>query len=324
MSDLNQLSLEKLKPVSGHKILLEVNTSGSRPTDWIADNRQYLESLIQENGALLVRGLNIMSSKQFGLVLKALFNEDLINYSYRSTPRTELKGNVYTATEYHAEETIPQHNENAYSNKWPMRIGFLCMLASKVGGETPLADSRKVYHAIDSDIRAEFEHKKIMYVRNYSDIDLPWSEVFQTEDKSVVEDYCNSNQIEFEWLDKNALRTTQVNNAVERHPVTGELVWFNQAHLFHVSNLHPELRESLLTVLGEKNLPRNSYFGDGSPIELAKLEHIRQVYADLQFSFPWQKNDLVLLDNMLYTHGRKPYSGERKILVGMACPYASA
>lgn len=324
MNETSNKTVKDLKEVQGHKILLEIDPAGCKPIDWMADNKTYLEKLIQDNGVVLLRGLKLMGSKQFGMLLEKLFDEKLINYSYRSTPRTELKGNVYTATEYHAEETIPQHNENAYSNKWPMRIGFLCMLPSATGGETPLADSRKVYQAIDSNIRAEFEHKKIMYVRNYSDIDLPWSEVFQTEDRSVVEDYCNSNQIEFEWLGKNGLRTSQVNNAVERHPVTGELVWFNQAHLFHVSNLHPDLRESLLSVVGEKNLPRNSYFGDGSSIEVDKLEHIRQVYEDLQFSFPWQKNDLVLLDNMLYTHGRKPYSGERKILVGMACPYASA
>lgn len=323
MGDVSQINVDDLQVVQGRNILLNVNTAGRKATDWMAENSQDLERLIQEKGILLIRGLNVMGSKHFGQLLTGLFNEELVNYAYRSTPRTELRGNVYTATEYHPSETIPQHNENAYSNKWPMRIGFLCLLPSTTGGETPFADSREVYEAIDPDIRSEFERKKLMYVRNYSDIDLPWSEVFQTKDKREVEEYCKSNQMEFEWLEDNSLRTKQVNNAVERHPVTGELVWFNQAHLFHVSNLGDELRTSLLSVLGEECLPRNCYFGDGTKIELGMLTHIRDVYEKLQFSFPWKKNDLLFLDNMLCTHGRKPFTGDRKVLVGMARPQSS-
>jgi alpha-ketoglutarate-dependent taurine dioxygenase len=109
-----------------------------------------------------------------------------------------------------------------------------------------------------------------------------------------------------------------VNPAVAIHPVTGEKVWFNQAHLFHVSSLRPEVRESLLSVCGEDDLPRNAYYGDGSPLEEDVLQFIREVYESEKFHFEWQKNDLLLVDNMLFTHGRQPFSGDRKVLVGMA------
>lgn len=306
--------------VTSENILLEIDTAGKKALDWASENRGQIEQRLNDHGALLIRGLNILSSKQFGGILKEMFGEELINYAYRSTPRTELRGNVYTATEYHPNETIPQHNENAYSNAWPLRIGFLCMIPSPSGGETPLADSRLVYQQIPAEIREEFERKKVMYVRNYGDIDLPWSEVFQTTDKGEVEQYCKANQLEFEWLDNNGLRTKQINQAIAVHPYTHETVWFNQAHLFHVSNLEKEARENLLSIMGEENLPRNTYFGDGSPIEEEALNSIRTAYAETQFSFPWQKNDFLLLDNMLFTHGRKPFTGDRKVLVGMARP----
>jgi hypothetical protein len=81
-------------------------------------------------------------------------------------------------------------------------------------------------------LRDKFEEKGVMYVRNYSDLDIPWQIVFQTEKREGVEAYCNQHELAFEWLEGNTLRTTQVNPATAVHPVTGEKIWFNQAHLF--------------------------------------------------------------------------------------------
>lgn len=315
------VAAEQLDLIADKPLLLNVDMQGVKSVDWAEQNADAIERLVLENGALVIRGMKILSSKQFGQVLTKLFGAELINYSYRSTPRTELRGNVYTATEYHPAQTIPQHNENAYSNKWAMRLGLCCLLPSPQGGETPLADSREVYNRIPAEIREKFAEKKVMYVRNYGDIDLPWSEVFQTEDKAEVEKYCRDNQMAFEWVDEHTLRTRQVNPGIAEHPQSKEKVWFNQAHLFHVSNLDQDTRQGLLSALGEENLPRNAYYGDGSPLEDEVLQIIRDVYAQVTFSFPWQKNDLILLDNMLYTHGRKPFAGERKVLVGMSREY---
>jgi alpha-ketoglutarate-dependent taurine dioxygenase len=320
MEILNETEAFTLEEIAGHDILLRVDTGGLRATEWIARNAAEIDRLLQREGALLVRGLKIMSSKEFGQALTGFFGEELINYTYRSTPRTELRGNVYTATEYHPGETIPQHNENAYSNLWPLRIGFLCLLPSPTGGATPIADSREVYKRIPAPIREKFEAKGVMYVRNYGDIDLPWTEVFQTTEKADVEAFCRLNGMSYEWFPDGGLRTRQVNQAALKHPVTGEMVWFNQAHLFHISALPDEVRSSLLAAVSEDRVPRNACYGDGTPLEVETLDVIRDIYDELKYSFAWQKDDLMLLDNMLYTHGRQPFQGERKVLVGMARP----
>jgi hypothetical protein len=96
------------------------------------------------------------------------------------------------------------------------------------------------------------------------------------------------------------------------------MVWFNQAHLFHVSNLENSIQESLLAVLKEEGLSRNAYYGDGTPIERSVLDEIRAAYKASTVVFPWQKDDLLMVDNMLVAHGRRPYTGERKTLVAMA------
>jgi hypothetical protein len=65
------------------------------------------------------------------------------------------------------------------------------------------------------------------------------------------------------------------------------------------------------------NEPRNAFFGDGSEIDEAVLDHIRSVYENEKVTFPWQRGDVLILDNILKAHGRKPYRGPRQIVVGM-------
>jgi alpha-ketoglutarate-dependent taurine dioxygenase len=309
-----------LEPVGGLQLLLDVTATHLTAQDWAEENARAIQSLLQNHGAVLIRGLKVLGSAQFGKLLATLLGADLLEYVYRSTPRTALRGNVFTATEYPASEVIPQHNENSYSRHWPNRIGFLCMLPSETGGETPIGDSRVVYDLLPRDLREKFEQRGVTYVRNYSQLDLPWQVVFQTEERADVEAYCIDNELSFEWLPQGALRTKQINPAVAAHPVTGEKLWFNQAHLFHVSSLGREMAETLLASLGEENLPRNTYYGDGTPIEADALETIREVYERTKIRFTWHRNDLLLLDNMRFTHGRESYAGARKVLTGMACP----
>jgi alpha-ketoglutarate-dependent taurine dioxygenase len=321
MTGIADIAADDLEEIQGTRLLLNVDLQGMRVLDWAQENAREIERLVQANGALLIRGLRFVGSQQFGTVLSSLFGDDLIQYTYRSTPRTELRGNVYTATEYHPDQVIPQHNENSYSNRWAMRIGFLCTIPSPVGGATPICDSRKVYAQIPDATRFRFESDGVMYVRNYSEIDIPWTEVFQTTERADVEAFCQANQLAYEWLGESHLRTQQINQATATHPVTGAKVWFNQAHLFHVTNLEPDIRQTLLSVMPESHLPRNTYYGDGAPIEPRTLDEIRGIYERNTITFDWRRNDLLLLDNMLYSHGRGTYSGSRQVLVGMSRPH---
>ncbi|MCG7549007.1 TauD/TfdA family dioxygenase [Pseudoalteromonas sp. Of7M-16] len=285
---------------------------------WVKGHIKEINEWVDRDGVALLRGLNIVSTNQFSTILETIFQEPLAQYIYRSSPRTALRNNIYTTTEYHADQVILQHNENAYSNCWPMRMGFFCVVPAKTGGNTPLADSRAVYRQLPVALRDKFERLGVMYVRNYGEIDLPWQEVFQTQNKADVEAYCWKNDIIFEWKSDNHLQTRQIRPAVVTHPKTGEKVWFNQAHLFHCSSIDNQLPESMRESIGMDNLPRNAYFGDGSDIDASDIATINEVYQSLTFAYQWQRNDIMLLDNMLYTHGREAYTGTRKVLVGMA------
>ncbi len=310
-------------PASGTlPLLIEPASTNVDLLSWVDSNRDELQERLCVAGGVLFRGFRIDSTERFEQLIEAVSGQ-LLDYTYRSTPRTIVTGKIYTSTEYPPHQTIPLHNENSYTQNWPMKIWFFSRVVAETGGETPIADSRRVYKRIPREVRERFERKGVMYVRNYgSGFDLPWQEVFQTKDRREVEEYCAAAGIEFEWLADDRLRTRQRCQAVAKHPRTGEMVWFNQAHLFHISRLPAEVREAMLTIFAEADLPRNVYFGDGSEIDSADLDRICEAYEAERVVFSWQEDDVLLLDNMLSAHARNPFSGKRQVVVGMAEPFS--
>ncbi|MET8155804.1 TauD/TfdA family dioxygenase [Sphaerisporangium sp. NPDC005289] len=317
---LSELDLVTIDTEGGLSVLVRPRVPGVDLARWLKDNHERVERLLGERGAIRFQGFDVTTAAAFESVSSAL-SPELLNYVYGSTPRSREKGGVYTSTEYPPDQTIPQHNEMAYSTRWPMKLWFYCQYPAAAGGETPLADSRRVLRRIDPALRARFAERGVRYVRNYGGgLDLSWQRAFETDDRGEAERTFRDLGISYEWFDGGRLRTWQVCQAVVSHPVTGEAAWFNQAHLFHPSSLPAEVRESLLASSGEEDLPRNALYGDGTPIEESALEEVRAAFAAETVAEPWSAGEVLLIDNVLMSHGRRPYEGPRKVLVAMTDP----
>lgn len=316
--------MSELTPGRRLPLLARPTRPGAQLDLWMRDNRRHVESSLLRHGGILFRGFDLSDARAFERVVGSVSGEAL-DYVYRSTPRTALGNKIFTATEYPPKHTIPLHNEEAYQRDWPMRLLFYCAQPATEGGETLIAATAQVTARIAPSIREKFLERGVMYVRNYGGgADLSWQTVFQTESRAEVEQYCRAHQIAFEWKADGRLRTAQVCQTMARHPETDEHLWFNQAHLFHISSLEPKARAAMLAVFGEEDLPRNAYYGDGSPLEADALEHVREAFRAETIACAWQAGDVLLLDNMLAAHGRSSYKGQRRVLVAMTDAYSTS
>lgn len=282
--------------------------------------KEFLQNKLLEHGALLFRGYSVDSPKKFGQFVRSFSGNKLLNYIGGASPRIELGGGVYTSTEYPSQYALSLHNELSYSDKFPEHVYFCCLIASKTGGETPLADSRRILKNIDREVVNQFKKRQIRYDRNLygnAGSGFSWQDAFETGDKSIIENYLNQANINFTWRDDGSLRLSQIRPATTTHPVTGEEVWFNQADGFHPSALDAETYQSLISVMSEDYFRLNARFVDGAAFDVSMLRHIREVNRKEMVIFPWRKGDILVLDNLLTAHGRMPFTGNRKIILAM-------
>jgi alpha-ketoglutarate-dependent taurine dioxygenase len=297
-------------------VILSPAVSDVKLAAWVATQRESVEGWLLRHGAVLFRGFGLRAVSEFEAVAQSITG-DLFG-DYGDLPRENSSRYVYGATPYPPNKSILFHNESSHLPRWPLHQWFFCVRPSVEGGATPIVDCRRVYHAIPVEIRDKFERVGLRYTRNFiPGYDVSWKLFFHTEDKRVVEERCRAEGMEFSWGSGDILRLSHRAPAVLSHPRTREAVFFGQIQLHHPAYLEESVQRSLQSMVGERQLPRNVTYGDGTPIEADAIRAIATAYDECAARFVWREGDLLLLDNMLTAHGRDPYRGARKIVVAM-------
>jgi alpha-ketoglutarate-dependent taurine dioxygenase len=319
-SDL--VKIEHLPETPHLPVVVRPNYPDLELAGWLAENLDWVNGQLHATGGVLFRGFGVDNAEALSRAVEGIGLKRM-PYMEGATPRTELGSGVYTSTEYPPDEYIALHNELNYVVTWPMRILFCCQTAPTERGETPIADVRRVWARLPEEIREEFRRRGWMLVRNFGDgMSLDWRRSFRVGTEKELEEYCRGARVEWEWKEGGRLRTRQVRPAVRRHPVTGEEVWFNHVAFWHVSSLRDEVRELFAEEFGDGGWPYNTYYGDGGEIPDEAVAEVRRAYDEETVAFRWERGDLIVLDNMLVAHGRRPYAGERRVLVSMGDPYS--
>lgn len=300
-------------------IAQEQPASGRQLQAWLLANKEQVDQLLYTHGAVLFREFGVASAEEFQDIA-AIFCREFGSYVGGNSPRTRVTSHVFTSTEYPRDEQISMHNEASYLKRMPDHILFFCLKPATQGGQTPLADCRRVLDRIDPDVRSRFARSGVLYVNNlHGGIGLgkSWMETYCAKDRREVEACLEASDHSFEWMPDNSLRISMHAPATLLHPTTHEEAWTNQAEQWHSSSLEITLREELLSILSEEELPHNAFLGDGSTLSTSDLENIREAMAAEERIFEWQAGDVLLCDNLLVMHGRQPYSGDRRVFAAM-------
>jgi alpha-ketoglutarate-dependent taurine dioxygenase len=302
-----------------------------RLEEWIAGRRAWLRDALVEHGALLFRGFDVLDTERLGAVIAAA-GLPRMDYPRGTSPRTEVGPRIYTSTETRPDVPIPLHSEMSYTTLYPEGVVFCCARPSASGGATPLADLRAVRDRIPAEFldearRRGLRYRQIVPLEATATLERTWPAMFATADRGEVEALCAAQGIACEWLADGSLSITGHCPALRPHPRTGEPVWFNQAHVFHMrvfdylENQGVSDARAQARAFADRHArplePYQCWFGDGGEISSAAMQQVRKAFdAEIQ-RFDWQAGDLLLLDNFRVAHGRDPFGGPRRVLAAL-------
>jgi alpha-ketoglutarate-dependent taurine dioxygenase len=288
--------------------------------EWLVAAQPALRAALHEHGSLYVRGLPVHDIDDFALVRDTLM-PTRTPYREKATPRSDFGNGVFSSTDLPAAQPIRMHNENSYTLTFPGLLMFSCLIAPPEGGATPVADTRKVLASLPAELVAKMRTVGWLLNRSYSEhISTSWQTAFAATTREEVEAYCAENMISPQWESDGHLRTTQLRPGIIAHPVTGAEVWFNHMAFWNEWSLDEDLRDALIDEFGHADLPFNTAFGDGTPLSSEELATIEAAYEAATVRRRWAVGDVLLVDNILSTHGRDPFRGDRKIVVAMGEP----
>lgn len=299
----------------------------------LSQEKDFFKERLLKEGGILFRNFPLEGHQDFAKCIKSLDTGAFLDYIGGDSPRNKITEGIYTSTEAPPSIKIPLHNELSFVKHHPRHIYFFCDIPSPIGGETILADSRKIFKEMDLEIKNNFSKKGLKYVSCYyhqskvmdfvnwlQPSHKSWKQVFETEDKREVELKCRQSDFGYQWNQNDWLQINQIRPAVKEHAETKEKVWFNQVHLF---DFNPKLLGwwrfcgAKLFYCRKHTKLHEVYFADGSPIPRKDLYKILDTLDNHTIAFRWQKGDLLVLDNVLTMHGRAPFKGKRRILTAM-------
>jgi len=277
-----------------------------------------LDAQLISKKALVFRGFRI-GREELDEILDLILPGRLA-YVHGNSPRTKVGDKVYTSTEYPPTFTISMHNEMSYASRWPAKLAFYCEQAAGSGGATPLVDGTRWLADLDDEVRDAFAGG-VCYQQNLHGgmgLGRSWQATFETDSREEVEKYLSGASAAWKWRSDGGLHVRQVGPATTRHPVTGDEVWFNQADQWHPAGLGDETAAALTAIMPREELPQSVTFADGDPIPAACIRHVQQRGLAAAVDVEWRPGDLLLIDNVLVGHGRRPFTGSRRVLVAMS------
>jgi len=101
-----------------------------------------------------------------------------------------------------------------------------------------------------------------------------------------------------------------------RQSSDGTEVFFNQMIAQYLANAK-EFASKAGVAAEKPNLDEFLRYGDGSPVDGTALKFAHQVSERNAAECVWMKKDILLIDNILVMHARRPFEGPRKVFASL-------
>jgi hypothetical protein len=293
------------------------NTQSDAVQRWLAQHKSQIEMELEINGAVLFRDFGIVDDQGFDTFIRAFdwpsftYEESLSNAVRHN--RTEL---VFTANEAPPSVSIFLHHEMAQTPIYPSKLFFFCEQAAASGGATPICRSDILLEQLQAEIPGFLkacEEKGIRYSQTMpAENDLQsgqgrsWASTLSAANIEEAEAKLKRLNYKWQWQSDGSLSvTTPVLPAVKMLQ-DGRKVFFNQ--LIAAFRGWQDARN---------NSEKSICYGDDSPISNDDMAVVIKLADELTFDIPWQTGDIVLVDNFVTMHGRRPFEGQRKVLASL-------
>jgi alpha-ketoglutarate-dependent taurine dioxygenase len=287
---------------------------------WIASHRDELLAACADVGAILFREFPLRTADDFDRFIRAF---GLPNFPYKESLSNAVRINktdrVFTANEAPPTVKIFLHHEMAQTPVYPSRLFFFCEHSAETGGATPLCRSDVLWKRLEAELpafAADCRSKGLRYTNVMPSSNDPnsgmgrsWQSTLATSTRAEAEARLIKLNYSWQWLDNDELRVTTPRLPAVYDLPDGRSTFFNQ------------LIAAFQGWKDDRNDPSKAItFGDGSPLDPSAVRLASQIADELSFDVPWQTGDVALIDNFVTMHGRRPFTGTRKVLASLvAC-----
>ena len=285
--------------------------------DFIEINCSTIEELTLSHGAVLLRGLPLTTPDDFDSAIQRFYWE---NFTYEDSLSNAVRvvhtPRVFSANEAPPATTIFLHHEMAQTPLYPSKLFFFCQKAAEHGGSTPICRSDHLWELIQKEL-PEFsvncrerglKYTNIMPAQAdlKSGMGRTWQSTLSVDSPKEAEVRLNELGYTWEWLKGNELKVTTPVLPAIRKLHDGRYSFFNQ------------LIAAFKGWKDARNDPSKSItFGDGSIINPNDITKISDLADTITFDLQWEDGDLAIIDNFLCMHGRRSFTGTRKVLASL-------
>lgn len=273
-------------------------------------DKSLVVDLFKTFGLVRIRGFD-NTSESFHLFTES-FGDEFSKNRGASNKRAQVANKedhvlVTAGTTY-----VPPHGEFYHMGATPPPILFFaCREFAATGGETVVYDGFQIYSNLSEEVRSAFERTPVTFSATVQEKDWPWR--LGGDDILGIGEFCKEMKLELDVEELPEGKVAHIRatvSAIVTCRMGGLPAFVN--HVINSSLIERYIRET--PNLSSTPMAMSTVrFSDGRPIPSWWIDHALVETERVAFPVSWQKNDILMVDNTRFMHGRRAFSGPRVI-----------